>query len=234
MRKFLLSGVALMALGGVAQASITVITPSTFALDSEGAPAPSGTGTGASIHPGAVSPGTPTSFGPLGATGGLWDGGGGPSGSGAPAPLITFTLPVAGTIHISISDIEPQQGDIYQAAVDGLFVGETIHVAALPTGSATTTAGGSFTVTGLSAGTHTLGIEDITLSYEGGPGPFGGDVPPSPGGIGPNTGNAFDPAGFFYSITEETAQVSTPEPAAIATLGIGLLGLAGARRHRKR
>lgn len=227
MRRFLLTGVALLALGGVARADV-VITPSgTVGDTSQGSPAPAGTG-------------TPTPFGPAG-------GGGQSDSAGNPVPLYTFNVPFTGNVTVSIQDC-CLVGDVFQLAVDGSFLGQS---AIVPIGGSTNSTG-SFTLS-LAAGTHTLGIEDITQSYEGattggygnGGSPFGvwdptcdgglgcAEPGPVPGGVGPDN-TEYDPAGFTYGITEATPSNPTPEPVSAALLGAGLVGLSVVRRRRKK
>jgi hypothetical protein len=205
MRRFLLSGVALLAFGGVANAVTLASGP---VITSAGAAAPAGTGVGPDVL-----------FGPGGAVGGLSD------GAGNPVPLIPFTS-FGGPVTITVNDC-CLNGDVYQVAVDGLYVGQTIGVPmGPPVGTnATTASTGSFTLP-LLAGLHTLGIEDILLSYEGFSSPFGGGVVPAGG---PGTGNPYDPAGLTFSVDETITR--TPEPISLATLGVGLVGLGVARRR---
>lgn len=223
MRRFLLTGVALLALGGVARADYVITPAGTVGFTSQSAPAPAGTG-------------TPTPFGPAG-------GGGESDSNGNPVPLYTFAVPFTGNVTVSIQDC-CLIGDVFQLAVDNSFLGQT---AIVPIAGSTNSTG-SFTLN-LAAGTHTLGIEDITQSYEGattggygnGGSPFGvwdtgcGCVEPGPipGGVGANN-TEYDPAGFTYGISEAYPSNPTPEPVSAALLGAGLVGLSVVRRRRKK
>ena len=95
MRKFLLSGVALLASFGAAHAAVLA----------------SGTGTASASIAAPAGTGTPTPFGPVGAFGG-WAGG-----------LIPF-VSAAGAVTITVSDC-CLIGDVFQVSVDGIFIGES-------------------------------------------------------------------------------------------------------------
>ena len=208
MRKLLLAGTALLVTAGSANA-VTIFSGSLQSSGSVAAPA--------------------GALGPFGGSGPAPGGGGLLDIGGAVGGLLSFTLPFAGTVTVTVTDIG-LLGDVYQAVVDGTQIGETSHVTLPGTFQFCSSTGvvcssGSFTRS-LAAGTHTLGIEDLLLSYEGtGKNPFGG------AGTLPLDGGGYDPAAFDVLITE--ASVTTPEPAALAMLGAGLLGLAGVRRRRK-
>jgi hypothetical protein len=84
---------------------------------------------------------------------------------------------------------------VYEVVLDGKSLGLTSQV---PIGGGTLSTG-TFTAY-VGTGTHTVGIEDITLSYIGFSSPFGGGIVP---GI-------YTPAGLSVTIT------SAPEPASMA------------------
>lgn len=133
------------------------------------------------------------------------DGGGGMLGG----PL-TFTLAVPTTLDINVTD-EYLVGDVFEVILNGTSLGTTSAVAlGGPTNST-----GDFIVS-LPAGTDSLDVEDILLSYVGLTDPYGGGTVPV----------YYTPAAFSIDI------IGAPEPGSFVLMGGGLLGLAGFARRR--
>ena len=159
-----------------------------------------------------ASTGTVAPAGTTGAFGGALGPGGGVGGMDGGAQ--GFVAPFAGILHMTIEDC-CLVGDVYQAFVDGLSLGYTL---AEPIGGGTNSTGTFDTPVG--AGAHTFDVADILLQYIGVDFPFGGGTVPSD----------YTPAGFTVTLSESEP---VPEPATLALLGGGILGLGMVGRRRK-
>src|SRR5208337_4866013 len=91
-------------------------------------------------------------------------------------------------------------GDVYQAFIDGVSVGDTSSVQLY--GSTNST--GTFTEF-LSAGAHTYNIDDLVLAYLGKNDPYGGGTVPT----------TLSPAGVT-----DTGTTPSPEPGTLGLLGM--------------
>lgn len=196
MNKYVLPGAALLSLvsnyARAATCTLIGATPCTFnEVASTANPAPAG------------SPG----LGPLGAVGGI----GGP---------VAFTAPFAGTLVMTVNPtvvsptMSPSPGSVYQAFVDGNFLG---HTAEVPLFGPNLTSG-TFT-TPVSAGPHNFDINDQILSYIGAPPPFGSDDPTVT-----SVPASFNPNSVTIVLTEELPS-AVAEPRSLWVLLSGLLGL---------
>ena len=144
--------------------------------------------------------------GPLGAVGGVGDADGN-------TYLLTFTLSNPATVQFAVEDFV-LTGDFYDLILNGTEIMETSHV---PAGGSSFSQG---TVTeNLGAGSYSVAIWDVLLSYIGFSSPFGGTVT-----------QFYSPA----SVTLEADLLSSvPEPATVLLACLGLLGIAVNRSIRR-
>jgi hypothetical protein len=154
------------------------------------------------------SPAGSTGLGPKGAIGGMVGG------------AVTFSAPFDGTLTMQVADLA-QQGDVYQAFVNGHSLGFTAHVPLDIDGTNLST--GTFT-THVLAGPNTFDLNDQLLSYLGTSSPYG-----PPGEFVPAS---YTPGSVSVTLTEQPGTVTTPEPGVLAVAGSWLLAVGFLRRFR--
>lgn len=159
----------------------------------------------------APSPAGSTGLGPKGPVGGI-DGG-----------AVTFDAPFDGTLTMQVADLG-QQGDVYQAFVDGHSLGFTKAVPLDLAGTNLST--GTFT-THVSAGPNTFDLNDQLLSYIGFASPYG-SIPP-----GELVPGSYTPGSVSVTLSEQQSTIPTPEPGTLAVVGSWLLGFGLLRRFSR-
>lgn len=149
-----------------------------------------------------------------------------PHGGGMESGPVTFTAPFDGTLTMVVADLV-QQGDVYQAFVNGHSLGFTESVPLITDFDAITNLStGTFT-THVSAGPNTFNLNDQLLSYIGFLSPYGS----IPDGV--DVPGSYSPGSVSVTLTEQPGTVTTPEPGTLAVFGSWLLGLGLLRRFQK-
>lgn len=147
-----------------------------------------------------------------------------PHGGGMESGPVTFTAPFDGTLTMQVADLV-QQGDVYQAFVNGHSLGFTDPVPLDTEGTNLST--GTFT-THVSAGPNTFNLNDQLLSYIGFSSPYG-SIP-----AGVDVPGSYSPGSVSVTLSEQPGTVTTPEPGTLAVFGSWLLGLGLLRRFKRK